>query len=334
MDLFLRLKGLGVGSCIGFLFHQFLCQGYEGLQPWDCGSCMMYLTSLVQVLMPLTVSYMARWFGILVAEDRQQSISGLVLGLRLVPVCDAATALYTRFFSYLFPVQVVVCAEKDVFDGASALAGLREFLVDAMVAAASCGPIAFVVCYQCPVAVSWVLVDTFGLVAMTPCHEREGSRIAFAQTKATPRVDVAETSKDTMELEKPECRFPMFVRTFSGTRTLYASSSMLVSGFTLLVSQSTAVPETSFYLTFQGTFLLGGHTIGKVGIGRDASSGHEGSSTWWSKQQRDFVSAVPSMVLREVLTRWVLGHQVLVLQVWALASGVGGCNRWVSPAHR
>ena len=86
------------------------------------------------------------------------------------------------------------------------------------------------------------------LVAATPC-QREGSRIAFAQTKATPRVDVAETPKETMELEKPECRFPVFVRTFSGTRTLYASSSMLVSDFTLLVSQSTAVLETSFYLT-------------------------------------------------------------------------------------
>ena len=111
----------------------------------------------------------------------------------------------------------------------------------------------------------------FGLVTTTPCHERWGSWIAFAQAKATPRVDVAETPKDAMELEKPECRFPVFVRTFSGTRTLYASSSMLVSDFILLVSQSTAVPETSFYLTFQGTLLHGGHTIGEVGIGRDAS---------------------------------------------------------------
>ena len=49
------------------------------------------------------------------------------------------------------------------------------------------------------------------LVATTPCHEREGSRIAFAQAKATPRVDVAETPKEMMELEKPGCRFPVFV---------------------------------------------------------------------------------------------------------------------------
>ena len=68
-----------------------------------------------------------------------------------------------------------------------------------------------------------------------------------------------------MELEKPECRFPVFVRTFSGTCTLYASNSMLISDFTRLVSQSTAVPETSFNLTFQGTL------FGQVGIGRDAS---------------------------------------------------------------
>ena len=110
-----------------------------------------------------------------------------------------------------------------------------------------------------------------GLVTMTLCHEQRGSRSAFAQAKATPRVDVAETPKVKMELEKPECRFPVFVRTFSGTRTFYASSSMLISDFMLLVSQSTAVPETSFYLTFQGTLLHGGHTIGEVGIGRDAS---------------------------------------------------------------
>ena len=111
----------------------------------------------------------------------------------------------------------------------------------------------------------------FGLVTTTLCHEGGGSRSAFAQAEATPRVDVAETPEVEMELEKPECRFPVFVRTFFGTRTLYASSSMLISDFILLVSQSTAVPETSFYLTFQGTLLHGGHTIGEVGIGRDAS---------------------------------------------------------------
>ena len=110
-----------------------------------------------------------------------------------------------------------------------------------------------------------------GLVPTTLCHEQRVSRSAFAQAKATPRVDVAETPEIEMELEKPECRFPVFVRTFSGTRTFYASSSMLISDFTLLVSQSTAVPETSFYLTFQGTLLHGGHMIGEVGIGRDAS---------------------------------------------------------------
>ena len=152
---------------------------------------------------------------------------------------------------------------KDVFDGAFALAGLREFTVDALLAVAS-----VVVCYQCLVAVS---SDIFGLVTTTLCHEGGRSRIAFAQAEATPRVDVAETPKVEMELEMPECRFPVFVRTFSGTRTLYASSSMLISDFILLVSQSTAAPETSFYLTFQGTLLHGGHTIGEVGIGRDAS---------------------------------------------------------------
>ena len=42
----------------------------------------------------------------------------------------------------------------------------------------------------------------FGLVTTTLCHEGEGSRTAFAQAKATPRVDVAETPEIEMELEK------------------------------------------------------------------------------------------------------------------------------------
>ena len=94
------------------------------------------------------------------------------------------------------------------------------------------------------------------------------------EAKATPRVDVAEAPdfcEEKMELEKPGCRFPVFVRTFSDTRTLHASSSMLISDFALLVAQTTAVPETSFYLTFQGTLLQGGHTVGQVGVGGDAS---------------------------------------------------------------
>ena len=39
-------------------------------------------------LMPLMVSYMACWFGILVAQDRQQCYDGLVLGLRVLFRCD------------------------------------------------------------------------------------------------------------------------------------------------------------------------------------------------------------------------------------------------------
>ena len=66
-----------------------------------------------------------------------QALVGLFWDFGLVPACDAATALYTRVFCYLFPVQVNVCAVKDVFDGAFALAGLREFTVDAMLAVAT-----------------------------------------------------------------------------------------------------------------------------------------------------------------------------------------------------
>ena len=42
------------------------------------------------------------------------------------------------------------------------------------------------------------------------CQVWRGSQIAFEvveeEAKATPRVDMAETPKDSMELEKPECR--------------------------------------------------------------------------------------------------------------------------------
>ena len=200
---------------------------------------------------------------VLSSRDYVSALHGHVLGLRFVPVCDAEMALYTRFVYCLFLVQGNVCAVKDVVDSAFAFPGLCEFTVDALLAVAS-----IVVCYQCLVAVS---SDNFGLVTTTLCHEGRGSRTAFAQAKATPRVDVAETPDVEMELEKPECRFPVFVRTFFGTRTFYVSSSMLISDFILLVSQSTAVPETSFYLTFQGSLLHGGHVIGEVGIGRDAS---------------------------------------------------------------
>ena len=74
-----------------------------GIAAAAVAAALVYLVSLVQILTPLMVSYMAWWFGILVAQDRQPSIGGLVLGLRLVPACDAATALYTRFFLLPLP---------------------------------------------------------------------------------------------------------------------------------------------------------------------------------------------------------------------------------------
>ena len=100
----------------------------------------------------------------------------------------------------------------------------------------------------CGSALPWVWLCGAALeaasVASVDCLNRDVSEFVDMATvstqcaSVTPRVDVdVPKGKEKVELEKPECRFPVFVRTFSGTRTLYASSSMLVSDFTLLVSQ-------------------------------------------------------------------------------------------------
>ena len=94
----------------------------------------------------------------------------------------------------------------------------------------------------------------------------------------TPRVDVdVAIGKVKVELEKP-ARFPVFVRTFSCSRTLQVSSSVLISELAHLISQETAVSESSFYLTFQGVLLHGDVSIERTGGGSGRLSGHERTS--------------------------------------------------------
>ena len=76
------------------------------------------------------------------------------------------------------------------------------------------------------------------LVPMTLCHEREGSRFAFAKAKASPRMDVDETphsaaadvqQKGSIFIRNPES-FQVFVRIVgSGTRVLWVTSCMTLS---------------------------------------------------------------------------------------------------------
>ena len=70
-------------------------------------AAIVYLMSLAQVLMPLLVSCMACWYGILVAQDRQQCYEGLVLGLRVLCRCDI-TSMSQRGVRGLFEDALAV----------------------------------------------------------------------------------------------------------------------------------------------------------------------------------------------------------------------------------
>ena len=92
---------------------------------------------------------------------------------------------------------------------------------------------------------------------------------------------------------KQECS----VRSFSDTRTLHASSSILTSDLTLLVSQTTAVPETSFYLTFSRDSPSGWRHGAARRSWERRFSGHEETFLWWSQQGVN-VTTVVGVVLR------------------------------------
>ena len=244
---------------------------HDGLEPVRV--FFLYYLTIVGMLMmlPLLLGVLESSVSVLAVTVDRASAAWFASVGHLMQVIAAATSVARaaahKFVLFLSSGVVVSCSILAKMQHGSLVAVLHGHVLGLRI---------FVVRFFTLVDLLYVLVGNIslafsGLVPTTLCHEQRGSRSAFAQAKATPRVDVAETPEIDSELENPECRFPVIVRTFSGTRTFYASSSMLISDFTLLVSQSTAVPETSFYLTFQGTLLHGGHMIGEVGIGRDAS---------------------------------------------------------------
>ena len=70
-------------------------------------------------------------------------------------------------------------------------------------AALEAAAFAFVDCVTTDVSefVDMAVVGWSFWVTTTPCHEQNGSRIAFEEAKATPRVDVAETPQASPFLE-------------------------------------------------------------------------------------------------------------------------------------
>ena len=103
-----------------------------------------------------------------------------------------------------------------------------------------------------------------GLVATTPCHEHKGSRIAFEEAKATPRVDVAETPQASAFLEAHGKQFhqpgpssvsphSLLVRALTGQTLVVRWSSL--DNVLHCVSERTGVLFHAFYLTLNGKCL-------------------------------------------------------------------------------
>ena len=102
------------------------------------------------------------------------------------------------------------------------------------------------------------------MVATTPCHDHKGSRIAFEEAKATPRVDVAETPQASPFLEAHGKHFhqlgpssvsphPLLVRALTGQTLVVRWSSL--DDVLHCVSERTGVLLHAFYLTVNGKCL-------------------------------------------------------------------------------
>ena len=126
--------------------------------------------------------------------------------------------------------------------------------------------IAFVDCVNTDVSefVDMAMVSWPCLVASTPCHEHKGSRIAFEEAKATPRVDVAETPQTSPFLEAHGKQFhqpgpsslsphSLLVRALTGQTLVVRWSSL--DDVLHCVSEGTGVPLHAFYLTVNGKCL-------------------------------------------------------------------------------
>ena len=101
-----------------------------------------------------------------------------------------------------------------------------------------------------------------GLGTTTLRHDHKGSRYAFAEAKATPRVDVAETpvvateyeheGKSVKEPSVPDV-FPVFVRSLLGPHLVFLVSDCTpVSSLVSDIVARTGVPEHLFGLVLEG----------------------------------------------------------------------------------
>ena len=107
----------------------------------------------------------------------------------------------------------------------------------------------------------------------------EGSRYAFAEAKATPRVDVAETpvfgtefeheGKSVKEPSVPEV-FPVFVRSLLGPHLVFLVSDCTpVSSLVLDVVARTGVPEHLVGLVVEGKVVAEELTLSGCGVRKD-----------------------------------------------------------------
>ena len=165
-------------------------------------AAMVYLMSLVLVLMPLMVSYMACWFGILVAQDRQQCYDGLVLGLRFLFRCDI-TSMSQRGVRRIFEDDLALAMITPRLSGSTGLVPTTP------------SPLVYITAFstQCASATPRVDVDAvmtgLGESLWLENTESHGGR------KEKEEEEGKESSK---EKKDPGC-IPVFIRSLTG-RTL------------------------------------------------------------------------------------------------------------------
>ena len=228
---------------------------------------------------PRQVFLVSACFGIQVAQDSSAAAAWCVFCYTPVQfVCEASTArctpgALTCFFALVeFGLMLTVGVSVTVTVGIVAARQLVSCIMGGLSEAAK----ASVPATAWPTALQgflslvfpqFVIVGDFlfafvGLVPTTLCHDHTGSRIAFEEAKATPRVDVAETPQAPVPRGSWETLSPgpstvtprpLLVRALTGqTLAVRWSSSDDVLH---CVSERTGVPLHAFYLTLNGKCL-------------------------------------------------------------------------------
>ena len=238
MDLLLRFNGLGVGSCASS--KSFFVEGTRFCSLWIAAAAvaaaMVYLMSLVQVLMPLMVSYMACWFGILVVQDRQQCYDGLVLGLRVLCRCDI-TSMSQRGVRGLSDDSLALAMMTPRLSGSSGLVPT------------TLSPLVYITAFstQCASATPRVDVDA----VMTGL----GESLWLENTKShggRKEKEEEEGKESSKEKKDPGC-IPVFIRSLTG-RTLKLLISPHDDVLTLLsmVEGLVHIPRHLWYVRANG----------------------------------------------------------------------------------